>query len=49
MANFSKAFPHLTDIPRQGEEYEVPYHINSSSWSGISVLLHTKFTVLSGV
>ena len=27
----------------------MPYHFYSSSWSGISVLLCTKFTILSGV
>ena len=37
---------YLTDIPRQREEYEVIY---GTSWSGISVLLYTKLTILSGV
>ena len=36
---------HLTDIPRQREEYEVPYHFYSSSWSGISVLFYDKLTL----
>ena len=37
---------YLTDIPRQREEYEVPYHFYSSSWSGICVLLHDKSKLL---
>ena len=36
---------YLTDIPRQREEYEVPYHFYSSSWSRISVLLDDKSTL----
>ena len=36
---------YLTDIPRQREEYEVPYHFYSSSWSGISVLFYDKLTL----
>ena len=36
---------YLTDIPREREEYGVPYHFYSSSWSGISVLLDEKLTL----
>ena len=36
---------YLTDIPRQREEYGMPYHFYFSSWSGISVLFYDKLTL----